>query len=151
MSIFEKVTFRWASLVYCSPTLSYSSEMKQQQSYKCEALLREFWKISLRVPSTDHLFPVMCVLSTLSLILKALWRCVCVSSQGPASGNFALIFLLADKLSSFLFQMFSTVACCLHLLDSKIIQTHYLCARVVFFKPVCHREVMIITRFPFRQ
>lgn len=49
-------------------------------------------------------------------------RSLCVTLQNPARKLWTLMFLLVDKPSSFPFQMFSTVACCLHLLEPTISQ-----------------------------
>lgn len=107
-----------------------------------------YWGRSERLPSTDHLFPI-CVWSlsgffTSGFLPSYLRLCedVCMSLQGPASGNCALWYsTFRGRTKSVLLsvpsaQMFSIVACCLHLLDSRITQSSsYL------LKPPCQSNV----------
>lgn len=183
MSDFEKLTFKCASPVYCVPSptqwVAYSkTEMKINEKRiaalkdwswesSTEGDLEDLSKSSINWPSISSVCVCVCDCSVdfyfmFLLILKALWRRVRVIT-GPGKWKLcALIFPLAGKPKSFPFQMFSIVACCLHLLDPRISQSlSYLS------KPLCQSrafqtwvrqlffsvslKVMIITHFPFRQ
>ncbi len=84
-----------------------AAEIKERSREK--ASLRQIWKISIQVPSTDHLFP-MCVCDrsvdlhfTLAFIPEALWRLVHAITGLCKWKLCALIFPLAGKPKSCLF------------------------------------------------